>query len=234
MDPLLMLVLSFFVILLNHPVTQKLDLLTQHEPANVLLLTAHPDDECMFFAPTLLALLAAQPPPQVFSLCLSVGNADGLGATRREELERSLDVLGIEDGRRWVGTPGQLHRDLGPADIAAVLYPYVAEHHISTILTFDHQGISSHPNHASLPHGVVHMLAADASSPKPLRPTPRVFALETVPLSSKYLGFFAPLFRKASISMEPYTGKIFKNAPAQPVAFVWFRWLYVAFSRTCG
>ena len=86
---------------------------------NVLLLTAHPDDECMFFAPTLLGL--AQKPlgtadidyttskrdktfPQfnIFSLCMSSGNADGLGETRKQELAKSLDVLGVPEGRRWV------------------------------------------------------------------------------------------------------------------------------------
>ena len=72
-------------------------------PRNILLLTAHPDDECMFFAPTILALSEAlQPPSKLYSLCLSVGNADGLGDVRRRELEGSLDVLGIEEGRRWV------------------------------------------------------------------------------------------------------------------------------------
>jgi N-acetylglucosaminylphosphatidylinositol deacetylase len=66
----------------------------------VLLVTAHPDDECMFFAPTLLALgpVAAE----VHNLCLSVGNQDGLGSVRKEELARSLDVLGIPPARRKV------------------------------------------------------------------------------------------------------------------------------------
>ena len=75
----------------------------------VLLLTAHPDDECMFFAPTLLGLLASatgtsrsEITPEIFSLCLSVGNADGLGYIRRDELGRSLDVLGVPSSRRWV------------------------------------------------------------------------------------------------------------------------------------
>src|ERR1700722_255868 len=64
---------------------------------NILLLTAHPDDECLFFAPTLLALT-----PEVFFLCLSTGDADGLGETRKEELFLSLDVLGVPKERRWV------------------------------------------------------------------------------------------------------------------------------------
>ena len=63
----------------------------------ILLLTAHPDDECLFFAPTLLAL-AHQP---VYSLTLSTGNADGLGNLRRRELHGSLNVLGVSPDRRW-------------------------------------------------------------------------------------------------------------------------------------
>ena len=59
-----------------------------------LLLTAHPDDECMFFAPTVNALVKS-PNTQLFSLCLSTGNADGLGERRVPELAASLRVLGI-------------------------------------------------------------------------------------------------------------------------------------------
>lgn len=81
--------------------------------AGVLLLTAHPDDECFFFGPTLTALLSQdnQPgtnddpssvAPRVYSLCLSVGDADGLGELRRNEFEKSWDVMGIPRDRRWL------------------------------------------------------------------------------------------------------------------------------------
>lgn len=33
---------------------------------------------------------------------MSVGNADGIGDVRKEELSRSLDVLGIDLDKRWV------------------------------------------------------------------------------------------------------------------------------------
>ena len=65
----------------------------------------------MFFAPTLLSLTknhhiehgdGEKKPLNVFSLALSVGDAEGLGDTRREELGRSLDVLGVGEGKRWV------------------------------------------------------------------------------------------------------------------------------------
>lgn len=93
---------------------------TQNTPPRILLLTAHPDDETFFFGPTLTSLIPsfAAPVsassksnasdtvtltfPQVYSLCFSVGNADGLGDIRRRELGDSLDVLGVAEDRRWI------------------------------------------------------------------------------------------------------------------------------------
>lgn len=65
----------------------------------------------MFFAPTVLGLNAQQdngalsnpiPRTDIYSLCLSSGNAEGLGDIRIRELQRSLDVLGVSEERRWV------------------------------------------------------------------------------------------------------------------------------------
>ena len=67
---------------------------------NILLVTAHPDDEAMFFAPTILSL-SKKTSLGLFHLCLSSGNADGLGAIRKAELTNSLDVLGIQRDKRW-------------------------------------------------------------------------------------------------------------------------------------
>ena len=110
---------GIFRVLVSHADSHSGQLSGSGVDANILLLTAHPDDECMFFAPTLTALLRPdssgsqsaenshfQNDPRVFSLCLSIGNADGLGEARREELSRSLDVLGIDKSRRWsIDTP---------------------------------------------------------------------------------------------------------------------------------
>lgn len=83
-------------------------------PSRILLLTAHPDDETFFFGPTLTSLIPSSETsvstspassnliPQVYSLCFSTGNVDGLGEVRRRELEDSLDVIGIAKDRRWI------------------------------------------------------------------------------------------------------------------------------------
>lgn len=63
----------------------------------ICLLIAHPDDEAMFFAPTLLALTRPDTGNHVKILCLSTGNQDGLGDTRREELKKSAKLLGLRD-----------------------------------------------------------------------------------------------------------------------------------------
>jgi N-acetylglucosaminylphosphatidylinositol deacetylase len=65
----------------------------------VLFVTAHPDDEAMFFSPTLLALTGAgstgKQLADVYALTLSRGNYEGLGQTRQQELEASYTKLGV-------------------------------------------------------------------------------------------------------------------------------------------
>lgn len=61
----------------------------------VCLLIAHPDDEAMFFAPSVLALTRPETGNHVKILCLSSGNAAGLGETRKRELVKSAMALGL-------------------------------------------------------------------------------------------------------------------------------------------
>ncbi|EIN08188.1 LmbE-like protein [Punctularia strigosozonata HHB-11173 SS5] len=222
----------------------------------ILLLTAHPDDECMFFAPTLLALMRDQGRSrEVYSLCLSVGDADGLGETRARELGKSLDILGIDERRRSVVDVPELKDNFTSSwdqqVIADLLRPYVAEHRIDTILTFDQGGVSGHLNHASLPRGAAQLLSA-----LPPGDRPRVFSLVTVPLVHKYIGPLAPLLAKLDVlyatALRVASGGKSTTQSAQTIAFVaglqdylialkamrqhwsqlvWFRWLYVTFSR---
>ena len=55
-------------------------------------MTSHPDDESMFFGPMLLCRDYHQ---EVHLLCLSNGDADGLGAVRTKELEAAVEHLGV-------------------------------------------------------------------------------------------------------------------------------------------
>jgi N-acetylglucosaminylphosphatidylinositol deacetylase len=218
------------------------------------LLTAHPDDECMFFAPTVLALRTAS--VEVFSLCLSVGNADGLGFERRSELEDSLDVLGVPKDKRWVIDHLELQDNFtatwDKALLASIIKPFVVDNNISLqILTFDEYGVSSHPNHRSLPFGVAHL---QSNLPSP----PRVLTLVTVPLVPKYIGPLAAAYANELAWLHTVTNwfskaqkdenksselaSTFVSSPmgyltahramrAHRSQLVWFRHLYVLFSR---
>nr|XP_042140128.1 N-acetylglucosaminyl-phosphatidylinositol de-N-acetylase isoform X3 [Peromyscus maniculatus bairdii] len=61
--------------------------------SRALLVIAHPDDEAMFFAPTVLGLARLE--QRVFLLCFSTGNYYNQGEIRKKELLQSCDVLGI-------------------------------------------------------------------------------------------------------------------------------------------
>ena len=62
----------------------------------VLLVTCHPDDECMFFGPTVLSL-TKNPSVSLFLLCMSNGDYRREGQTRKRELYRACELLGIEE-----------------------------------------------------------------------------------------------------------------------------------------
>lgn len=118
---------------------------------NLLTTIAHPDDECMFFLPALTyfrkqhykvhllclstgtRLLRFHPVysqidyknPHLYSLfSTSTGNADGMGAIRKQELYYSCSLLGIERGSVTIIDDARL-----PDGMAAV-WPVevVAEH----------------------------------------------------------------------------------------------------------
>lgn len=86
----------------NHQFATQKALEPDVRSKNILLVTAHPDDESLFFAPTILALQGRQNSgsPTLSHLCLSHGNAEGLGETRKSELHRSLDILGLS--AHWI------------------------------------------------------------------------------------------------------------------------------------
>ena len=72
----------------------------------IILLIAHPDDESMFFSPTLQALTNPSLQNHLKILCLSTGDADGLGATRRLELGKGRGDARVEEERGRV-LPGR-------------------------------------------------------------------------------------------------------------------------------
>lgn len=95
----IIIVLSLLTVLLYSPRNSG-EFFSELSQSRILFLTAHPDDECLFFGPTILGL--AQQNSQIYALSLSTGNADGRGAIRSQEFHKSYDLLGIPGERRWV------------------------------------------------------------------------------------------------------------------------------------
>ncbi|KFX95979.1 hypothetical protein O988_05541 [Pseudogymnoascus sp. VKM F-3808] len=146
----------------------------------ICLLIAHPDDEAMFFAPALLALNDPALGNHLKILCLSSGDADGLGETRKKELVKSGMLLGLrnEDDVFVVENPDfqdSMTATWSKEKIASLLSSAFAPHlsntltsksadaptaTIDVLITFDRSGVSSHPNHISLYHGARHFIAS--------------------------------------------------------------------------
>lgn len=129
----------------------------------VLLVTAHPDDESMFFVPIIRALQRAGHP--VHCLCLSTGNWEGLGAARTGELLAAGRVLGLASvttlDEPVCLADGPRHRWEAPA-VEAALREYLGRPGtpaFKLVLTFDAQGVSGHPNHCDVSRGVRYALA---------------------------------------------------------------------------
>lgn len=178
----------------------------------ICLLIAHPDDEAMFFAPSILALTRPETGNHVKILCLSSGNAAGLGETRKRELVKSAMTLGLrhEDDVFVVDSPDfpdSMTTEWDSQTIATLLasaftpplpgaaaakksadHPPAAT--IDVLLTFDDHGVSGHPNHVSLYRGARRFVATLVQGKPGWRSPVDLYTLTTVSLARKYTWVF--------------------------------------------
>ncbi|KAI8140435.1 putative deacetylase LmbE-like domain-containing protein [Fennellomyces sp. T-0311] len=205
---------------------------------NVLILTAHPDDECMFFGPTITALRSMSK-ARLHVLCLSTGNADGLGATRKKELTRSCQVFGIPPSNVKAIDHPELQDGMremwSPRLIASLVKEYVTKQKIDTIITFDDYGVSGHPNHIAAYKGAKTYAESCNNGIQ-------LFKLSSIGLARKYIGIGDMAVIGASGQVWPSSAVVFVSSPGLYLVthkamrrhvsqLVWFRWLYVTFSR---
>lgn len=204
--------------------------------SNILILTAHPDDECMFFGPTITSLRTLSK-SKMHVLCLSTGNADGLGSIRKKELVKSCQTFGIPNNNVKSLDNADLQDGMqnqwDPELVAKVINEYVVKQKINTIITFDDGGVSGHANHIAAYKGARHYVDTVDTKIK-------LYKLESIPLYRKYIGIFDLLTpssqnndhtRQVLIS-PPFAYLTTHKAMRQHTSqLVWFRWLYVTFSR---
>jgi N-acetylglucosaminylphosphatidylinositol deacetylase len=201
---------------------------------DVLLVFAHPDDEAMFFAPLLNTLRRMN--IRFHFLCLSSGNAAGLGRIREKELDASGKFYGaasvrvIDDQAMQDGMDSQWD--------TAVVARYVRQAldicgTVRTVITFDQRGVSGHANHIAVYNGVRHL---KATSPPGLL----YLSLKSGSVVSKYSGLlsllpFAAGWKTPSKEPKSFTCIVppedvlssFKGMQRHASQLVWFRYLFV-------
>ncbi|CAF0819260.1 unnamed protein product [Rotaria sordida] len=129
----------------------------QQNHYRLLLVVAHPDDECLFFSPT-LHVLQKQYHVNLSLLVFSRGNHIGLGHIRAMELydsckalniskERciSLDLPNIQDNPNVWWSEKQL---------IPMINEYINKWSIDILVSFDNKGISGHINHRAVAFAV--------------------------------------------------------------------------------
>ncbi|XP_063002482.1 N-acetylglucosaminyl-phosphatidylinositol de-N-acetylase [Elgaria multicarinata webbii] len=202
------------------------------DATRALFVTAHPDDEAMFFAPTILSLARAR----LWLLCGSTGNYYHQGDVRKKELLESCAVLGIPPSNVTIVD----HRDLpdNPSvewDIrllSSLILQHVETNRINLVVTFDAGGVSGHTNHRSL-YAAVRYLHTEGNLPEGCR----VLTLETVNLFRKYISILdAPISclqgQDVLFVLTEEEAELAQKAMwSHRSQLLWFRRLYLFFSR---
>jgi len=117
----------------------------------LLIVIAHPDDEVMFFSPSIFNLIEVLGKDNVFLLCLSNGNFYGIGEQREKELFSSCRQLGIPRANVSLANHDQFKDDpkiiWEQEKLKEVIELTCENFGVDTILSFDTYGVSGHQNH---------------------------------------------------------------------------------------
>ncbi|XP_054258279.1 N-acetylglucosaminyl-phosphatidylinositol de-N-acetylase-like [Macrosteles quadrilineatus] len=116
----------------------------------ILLIIAHPDEECRFFGPFILRMVEKNKCP--YLLCLSNSGVDGKRQVRKRELWMSCEVLGIKPENVFLCC-SSLREERGKwrtESVASLIRDYVEALGIDTVVTFGKFGIDRHENHITV------------------------------------------------------------------------------------
>lgn len=200
----------------------------------ILFITAHPDDECMFFGPVIVKLKQKKD-CELHLLCLSTGNYYKQGPIRKQELWDSCKILGIPDTNITLCKNTFLPDDPSVRwqddVVASIVLNHIESYNIDTVVTFDKEGVSKHPNHKSLFCAMAY-LCLEHKLPSYCK----VYLLESINLLRKYsIILDGPLSFILSSYVYPVNFKehcIIKSAmKAHKSQLVWYRRIYIDMSR---
>jgi len=186
---------------------------------NLLLVTAHPDDESMFFVPSLEQFAVKR------LLCLSNGNYEGKGKEREKELRKAAELLGFAEVNigEFHDGPNEMWSE---QDVASFVEPFIRDN--TWVLTFDELGFSGHSNHIAVYRGM--------QSLRNKYQNVRFMKLRSECSLLKFMGVWGGALK---ILLEPPLAKVFVSSNIRLVLnamslhqtqFVWFRILFVMFA----
>lgn len=198
-----------------------------------LFVIAHPDDECMFFGPTILGLLSEG--VDVHIVCLSEGNFDGKADKRRDELWEACASLGIPKRNITLLRDPRLPDDpkvrWSSNLISEIILHHLEAYNYDSLITFDICGVSNHANHCAI-YCTINYMKNQGTLPEHCA----VYALESVNIFRKYWSFL-DLPYSCLLSSKWYflswsqSTAIVKAMKRHSTQMVWFRYLYLYFSR---
>ncbi|VDM17012.1 unnamed protein product [Hydatigera taeniaeformis] len=200
--------------------------LSQRRP--ILIVTAHPDDECMFFSPVILSLLKWDIPVDL--LCLSSGNYYGSGRIRCDELRRSVNILGIRHHRLICDKqlPDNPRKVWPPERVQKYISKAVRKWHSKTVISFDTSGVSGHLNHCQIYSALTKMPLGISEV--------FVYCLKTYDSLLKYCTPFIVLLafclERKYVFCVPLSGTLtpHKAMLQHQSQLLWFRYLYMVFA----
>ncbi|XP_068661503.1 uncharacterized protein [Aristolochia californica] len=202
---------------------------------NILLVVAHPDDESMFFSPTILYLTSMG--HNVHVLCMSTGNADGKGSLREEELYKACEVLRVPFRQVKILNHPVLQDGFSNTWshqlLARVVGDEIAIHGIDLVITFDSYGVSGHPNHCDVYHGTRLLVSENSRNIE-------AWKLTSSSITRKYIGpvdvWFSLLWGlchprgQICCILNGHPQQSFLAMARHASQWVWFRKLFVVFS----
>ena len=188
----LIILMNFFIlyILYKKKKEGKTERVQQNKGKQVLLLTAHPDDEVMFFLP-LLEYLTSEG-FSIHVLCMTYGRLqqDPSSEIRKKEFEKVMQALSISQ-YQIVDSPrirDSQDTSWDSEDLGSVVDKYVLEHKINCVFSFDKGGISGHCNHCDL------FKFLETRAAKYKAKNVKIYSLETVNILRKYVLVFDGLW----------------------------------------
>jgi N-acetylglucosaminylphosphatidylinositol deacetylase len=220
--------LAYYFYIVNHSGPIK-----QRARKRVLFVIAHPDDECMFFGPTILKLIENN---DIYVLCLTVGNHYDQGSVRKGELYKSCTTLGILQSNIMIMNNTRMPDNpkviWSAKKTSRILLDHIESLTIDEVFTFDIGGVSGHLNHASVFYAFARLCLA-GEIPKDVT----VFLLDSVNKVRKYSLFLdtalsvLPFYKRLYVVSMRESGTIRKAMHQHKSQMVWYRFLYIYLSR---